>query len=255
MKLRRSLILAGIFLLFAGTFAAAEDSDYLSKKNAVGVRIGYHLYDSNDTIDYWQMDKSDFSSAIGEITYERSLSKRFGIDFSVGFFETDDNFDSCKRISGSGYYIDVYPQSNTKVRNIFFSPTLKVYLSLSDSVLLYAGAGPDYCYSEAEFQWRLDVNDGTTTYDLTINETDNRHSFGAHGLVGIEYYFYKDPKSHGAFDAPVSLFFEYKYATINVGDFDEKVVDNIHANSGVSIGKHDWNVGGHYVYVGLRWHF
>ncbi len=255
MELRRGLILAVVFVLFVGTFAVAEDRDYLTKKNAVGIRVGYHLYNDNDTIDYWQMETSDFSSAVGEITYERSLSKHFGIDFSVGFSETDDDFGSAKRISGNSYYIDVYPQSTTQIRTIYFSPTIKAYFPLSDSVLLYAGAGPDYCYTEAEFQWRLDVNDGTTTYDLTINETDSRHSFGAHGLAGIEYYFYKDPRVHGAFDAPVSLFFEYKYATINVGDFDEKVGDTIRANAGVSIDKNDWNVGGHYVFLGLRWHY
>jgi opacity protein-like surface antigen len=255
MKLRWSLLLTVVLLFLCSAPADAQNDKHLSKRNALGLKIGYHFYLTNDMMDYWLMEEEDYNSAVGELTYEFKLSNYVGIDFSFCFFETDNDYGNSKRISGTGYYIDMYPSSNLKVRSFFLSPSIKAYLPLNESVLLYAGVGPDYNYTQADFYWRCDVNDGATTYQLGIRESDEYHSFGYHGLAGIEYYFYKEPQVHGAYDAPVSLFLEYKYSSLEVKDVDDKVLNTIRTNTGVNVDPHDMTTGGHFVYLGLRWHF
>ena len=54
---------------------------------------------------------------------------------------------------------------------------------------------------------------------------------------------------------PMSLFLEYKYSYVMVDGADEQVVKDINSAVGSSMDSHDLNVGGHLVFLGLRWRF
>jgi hypothetical protein len=57
------------------------------------------------------------------------------------------------------------------------------------------------------------------------------------------------------YDAPVSLILEYKYSWVEINDADKKAIDDVNGAYGSNLSNHDLDVGGHMVFIGMRWHF
>jgi hypothetical protein len=135
---------------------------------------------------------------------------------------------------------------DTRFTNFYISPSLKAYLPIKN-LCLYIGAGPDYYYTVGKIKYNVG--------SLSYNDTKTFNSFGYHGLIGIEYVFYKNPEEDNFYDAPVSFLIEYKYSKVTISDADEDAIDYINSNLGTSLSKHDLEAGGHNIMAGLRWHF
>lgn len=236
MKKTVSLLSALFFILVSCGLSHAQ-SALKDRKNTIALKAGYHIAASGDFTDFWRGDEKDYNAFTGEISYERKFTNYLGIEAAGGFFN-----------SGK-YYQNVLAASDnldTRFTNFYISPSLKVYLPVKD-VCFYIGAGPDYYYTVGKVKY--------TRGGLSVNQSERFNSFGYHGLVGMEYVFYKNPGEHGFFDAPVSFLIEYKYSQVTISDADEEAIDYINFNLGTNYPKHDLEAGGHNIVAGFRWHF
>ncbi|MCX5834071.1 MAG: outer membrane beta-barrel protein [Deltaproteobacteria bacterium] len=227
-----------LFLIVAVNAGAEEERAHLLKDNAFSIKAGYHLYPSSDFMDSWNINQDDFNGFIGEVAYERRLYKYLWLEVAVGYFQSSEESQGTL-LAGDSLDLTII--------SAYLSPTLKLVFPIADALTVYAGAGPDYYYTES----RLKYQTGGFTYDR--DETFN--SFGAHGLAGIEIYIMKKPTDFGFWDAPVGIFFEYKYTWLPVKDFDGELIRNYNAAHGTSYESHDADVGGHAFFGGFRWHF
>jgi hypothetical protein len=236
MKKTVSFLLVLCFVLSLCGLSHAQ-SVYADKKNTVALKAGYHITESSDFTDFWHVDNKDYNAFVGEISYERKFTSYLGIEAAGGFF------------SSSKFYANVLLASDnldTRFTNFYISPSLKAYLPIKN-LCLYIGAGPDYYYTVGKIKYNVG--------SLSYNDTKTFNSFGYHGLIGIEYVFYKNPEEDNFYDAPVSFLIEYKYSKVTISDADEDAIDYINSNLGTSLSKHDLEAGGHNIMAGLRWHF
>lgn len=222
----------GLLFAVGSTLYAAEGDHHLSKKNALSVKIGAQVYNESDFTDRWEIDEQDLADFIWELAYERK-TRFLGIEFSFG-----------RNVTGadSNNILVANDSLKVKIENLYFSPTAKFYLPLNNSFVFYGGIGPDFYYTALDYEYTA----GTTT-----KKDDHFFILGAHGLAGVEYYFLKHPAKHGIdeaplHDAPVSLLLEYRYSWVEIEDADETLIANLDS---------DLDVGGHMIFVGLRWHY
>jgi hypothetical protein len=237
----RNLLLftLGFFFTFISSLYAAEiEGIHLLKNNALSFKIGPHIYGDNDYMDFWKVDKVDFIGATGELAYERKISQKLSIELSLGFFRSTDDH---KDVLFSG------DSSDLTIKNLYLSPSAKWSIPIHNSFVFYLGIGPDY-YRTRKFHF---YKFGSIHYE--ISETFN--TFGLHGLIGVEYYFFKQPVQYGFYDLPVSLIFEYKYSWANIDDADKVLIDNINNFFGTTHSYNDMDVGGHIIFLGIRYHF
>jgi opacity protein-like surface antigen len=234
MLLKKVLFLhLSVLLIAASTLYAAEGSRHLSKKNAFSIKIGAHLYEDSDFTDRWEIDEQDLAGFAWELAYERK-TKYIGIEFSLGH-----NFSS----ADSNNILAANDSLTVDIENFYLSPTAKFYAPLSESFVFYGGIGPDCYYTATDYQYK----DGST-----IDKDDHFFTFGLHGLAGVEYYFIKRPAKKREFDGPtlynvpVSVLFEYRYSWLEIEDADQVLIANLDS---------DLDIGGHLVFVGLRWHY
>jgi opacity protein-like surface antigen len=139
----------------------------------------------------------------------------------------------------------------TTLENGYLSLSLKPHIPLGSHFQAYLGAGGDFYYTHSKMEGDYQRG-GTYIY---INRSEENFSFGFHGLAGLEVLLLKDPTRFGVADMPMSLFLEYKYSYVPVKGVDEGVVKDINSAVGSSLDSHDLNVGGHLVFLGLRWRF
>lgn len=235
MFLRKVLFLAFVFLFAVnGTLYAAGGDSHLRKKNTLSIKIGHHYYRESKFTDYWKIDGQDLGAFAWEFAYEKKMSNRIGIEFSLGHSSSDTTSENV-RDSNDFFEVDI--------QSLYLTPTLKGYVPLNNSFVFYGGIGPDFYYTEIDYKY-------TTTYD----KGDDFFAVGAHGLAGVEYYFLKQPARRKnpsgeppLFDAPVSFLLEYRYSWVVIQDADGALLLSGLAN--------DFQVGGHRVFVGLRWHY
>jgi len=236
-------VLLGLMLVISTTALGGEKDSHLYKNNALGFKAGAHFWESSDFFDFWGIDESDLTGFAGELTYERKLSRHTGIELSFGYTWSEKAYSNVLVLG------DI---SEIELSSFYISPSLKFYIPAGNTVVFYLGVGPDVYFSDWDYNYTL-PNIGIVVAD------DHDINFGAHGLVGIEFYVYKHPAKHGWYDAPISLFFEYKYTWVEWGDADRILFDpynNVAATLGLPIyPTHDLDVGGHSVFAGLRWHF
>lgn len=229
-----------LLLAFSAPGFAGERDSHLYKNNALGFKAGAHFWEGSDFLDYWDIDESDLTGFAGELAYERKLSKNTGIEFSFGYTWSDKSYDI--QIFG------IPALSEVEMSTFYIAPSIKFYAPAGNTVVFYLGVGPDFYFSDGD--WTLkNTTLGSLRYD------DHDINYGAHGLVGIEFYIYKHPKRHGWYDAPISVFFEYKYTWVEWDDADKEVLDWANTNSGLAETYHDLDLGGHSAFAGLRWHF
>lgn len=229
----------GFFFTFISSLYAAEMGYiHLLKDNALSFKIGAHIYGDNDYMDFWKVDKSDFTSAAGELAYERKISQKIAIELSIGFFSsTEINKDVL--IPGDS--------SDLTIKNLYLSPTVKYFHPINNSFVFYLGIGPDYYRTEKYHFYKF------SSINYEISEEFN--TFGLHGLIGLEYYFFKKPAEYGFYDLPVSLIFEYKYSWAKIDDADKALLEKINNFFGTTYLYNDLNIGGHLILLGIRYHF
>ena len=240
MFLRKLLLftLGFLFIFISSVYSAEMEGIHFLKNNALSFKIGPHIYGDNDYMDSWKVDENDFMSATGELAYERKVSQKIAIELSFGFFRSADIH---KDVLFSG------DSSDLTIKNLYLSPTAKYSIPMSNSFVFYLGIGPDY-YRTRKFHF---YKFGSINYEIT--ETFN--TFGLHGLIGIEYYFFKKPVRYRFYDLPVSLIFEYKYSWANIDDADKVLIDKINNFFGTTHSYNDLNIGGHLIFFGVRYHF
>ncbi len=233
----RTLVM--VFLVALAVNAdAAEERAHFMKDNALSLKAGYRIHPGSDFIDFWKIDRADFNSFVGEVAYERRLYKHLWLEIAAGYCQSGEEYTGTRL---AGDFMDL------TIINAYLSPTLKIVVPLSDFLTLYGGAGPDYYYTESRLRY--------TSAGLTYDRDERFNSFGAHGLLGIEVYIMRRPGDFGFWDAPVGIFFEYKYTWIPVKDFDKGLINAFNAVYGTSYESHEVDVGGNAFLGGLRWHF
>lgn len=240
MSLRKVLLftLVFFFTIISSLYALEIEGIHLLKNNALSFKVGPHIYVDNDYMDFWKVDNVDFIGATGELAYERMMSQRMSIELSLGFFR-----------STEGHKDVLFPGDSTDltIKNLYLSPSVKYAIPINNSFVLYVGIGPDY-YSTRKFHF---YRFGFINYEIS----ESFNTFGLHGLIGIEYYFYKQPVKHGFYDFPVSLIFEYKYSWIEIDDADKVLLDKVNTLFGTTYLYNDLDVGGHQIFFGVRYHF
>jgi len=229
---RNVLFLTLVVFSLGGTLYAEEESLHLRTNNTFSFALGYHWYRESNAVIYWHMNEKDYDSFVPALAYERKISKRIGIEVSVGHFRAKETYPY-----GSGY---VWPS----IKNLYVSPSVKFYLPGGDTFVFYVGAGPDYYYTAWDLEYR--------TTGLYYKSAENFSTFGAHGLAGVDWYVYKHPEKHGYYRAPVSLFGECRYTLLDVADVDIKAVNAGFGTPGIG---HHLEVGGPMLSIGLRWHW
>ena len=232
MFLRKVLLLTLGVVLLSGTVYAEEARLHLQKKNACSLKLGWHWYEQSNVFDFWHFNQNNFDATVWVFAYERKIRERLGIEVSLGFFK-----------SGEANTVG----SDLSITNIFVSPTAKYYFPAGDSFVFYAGGGLDYYNTKYDHKYS-----NAFTYQYG---SDRFHTFGFHGLGGVDWYFFKAPEKNGFYGAPVSLFLEYQYAVLEIDDVDDRVLRERNAALGESNPTHDLDLGGSTVFFGIRWHY
>ena len=240
MLLRKVVLFTlGLFFTVIGSIYAAEMGGlHYLKNNALSFKIGPNIYGDSDYIDFWKVDEDDLIAATGELAYERKISQNISFELSLGFFRSTD---VQKNVLLSG------DTSDLTIKNLYLSPSAKWCIPIGNSFAFYAGIGPDYYRSSKYHFYKF----GSIQYKAS--ETFN--TFGLHGLIGIEYYFFQKPTRYGFYDVPVGLILEYKYSWVNIEDADKILLDRINTFFGTTYSYNDLDVGGHLILLGVRYHF
>lgn len=241
-------ILMGLLavVVSAGGLWAEEKPSAFFRNNAIAIKGGYHFYVDSDFTDFWQVKKKDYNGFAFELAYERELIKYLGLETALGYHKAHTKYSHTNLV-----YSGDRSAMETTLENVYLSLSLKPHIPLGSSFQVYLGAGGDFYYAHSKMEGDYQRG-GTYIY---INRTEENFAFGFHGLAGIEVLLLKDPAKFGVADMPMSLFLEYKYSHVMVDDTDERVVKDINSAVGSSLDSHDLNVGGHLVFLGLRWRF
>jgi hypothetical protein len=230
---------AVVFLLicvFVPAGMAAES--LLPRKNAVAFKLGAQIYSQSAFTDFWGNNSGSLTGPVFEFDYDRRIFNFLFVDVTLGYSVADQD--------STGIPLDT-ASSTVSLSTLYLSPTLKALAPLNNSVFFYGGIGPDIAYADSEIEITLG---GTKT---RISDSDV--ALGGHALVGLEWLFYKKPARDGYLDAPLGLIFEYKFAFIPINDFDQDAIDTINAGLGTNFASNDFDAGGHYLFIGLKWHF
>lgn len=203
--------------------------------NSVSLQAGHIIAAKSDFSDFWPTENDSDTISLA---YERMIGPRTGVEVMLGrVFSTE---------SGK-------TDLEEKFYSKFSAPTLavsgKYYSSpiAGDALAFYAGAGVDYAVAQSKMTYKL----GTVTSRMD----DKNHVFGLHALLGGEYVLLKDPVSKQYYDAPVGIFFEYRYVWMSINNADKEIIADLNDRGLYDEPYHDLDMGGHAWQIGLRWHF
>jgi len=241
-------ILVGLLAVVvgAGGLCAEEKPSAFFRNNAIALKLGYHFYVDSDFTDFWRVEKADYNGLAFELAYERELIKYLGLEVALGYHKAHRTASHTNLV-----YSGDRSAMETTLENVYLSLSLKPHIPLGSYFQLYLGAGGDFYYTHSKMEG--DYQQGGAY--IYINRSEENFTFGFHGLGGLEVLLLKDPTRFGVADIPMSLFLEYKYSHVLVKGVDERVVKDINSAVGSSVDSHDLNVGGHLVFLGLRWRF
>ena len=227
-----------LLLVCAVVPAGMAAEGFLPRKNAVAFKLGAQIYNQSDYTDFWSNNNGSLTGPVFEFDYDRRIFKFLFVDVSLGYAIADQD--------ATGIPIDT-ASSSVNLNTLYLSPTLKALAPLNNSLFFYGGIGPDIAYASSEIE--ISIGGAKTRI------SDSAVGLGGHALVGLEWLFYKKPARDGYLDAPLGLIFEYKFAFIPINDFDQDAIDAINAGLGTNFSSNDFDAGGHYLFVGLKWHF
>jgi len=222
-----------VSLLAISPAYAQEERQYLMKDNNIAIKAGWHFYPESDFTNFWGTDESLFF----ELSCGRRIRKNIGIEFSLGYLQSNHDNTNVAFINDS---------SKLRIENLYLTPSAKFFFPVSDRFNFYLGGGPDLYYTWSNHEYRVS--------NFTVNKQDSFFSVGLHGLTGIDWYIYTEPTKR-EYNAPVSLFLEYKYSWVEINNADKLMTEFISNNFGSSIPEHDLDAGGHMIAAGLRWHY
>lgn len=229
-----------ILVIFASIFNSLcfAVEYHWDRKNATAIKLGAQFYRSSDLTDFWGISSNSLVAPVLELEYERRITNFLFIDATLGYSNANADANPIQ-LANTTVGFDI--------TSIYLSPTFKVQIPLDHSVAVYGGIGPDIYFTDSDI-------------DITINGagtkvTESVWSLGGHLLIGLEWLFYKKPARDNRLDAPLGLIFEYKFATVPINDFDQKAIETVNNALGTNYSPHDFDAGGHFLTVGLRWHF
>jgi opacity protein-like surface antigen len=235
--MQRALLLLGIIVMLAGNALAGDMDDPYGRENAISVKVGRSYTEKSDFSKFWELDDAVVNNV--SVAYERKLWRYVGVELAGGYASLKE--------SSNNIFLPA-DSLRTKLRNYTVALSGKLYLPPLSRLSLYVGGGPSYYHTDADFSYS----------SFRFTRSDSFNTYGLHALAGAEVILSKGIGGlgkHGVYDAPVGLFVEYGYAWVNIEEADEKPIWRINRVFGTSFTNHDFNVGGHSVSVGLRWHF
>jgi opacity protein-like surface antigen len=245
-RVREILLALLMVILSAGAIHAQEKNLFLVKKNSLSVKAGYHIYPGSEYTDYWRVNQRDYGGPAAEIAYERELITFLGLEIALGFYRANQAYNYSNLVlAGDSASLEA------TLSNTYLSLSLKPHIPIGNDFQVYFGAGADLYYTLADFKGSYLRGSST----VSLDETDSNLSVGFHGMGGVEYLFWRPTSRSAEYDIPVSFFLEYKYSYVPIEDFDKKVVDRINSLTGSSVNPHQFDAGGHLVFLGLRWRF
>ncbi|MFH1135324.1 MAG: hypothetical protein V1816_04485 [Pseudomonadota bacterium] len=211
----------------------AENSDHLFREHAWSLKAGYHFFSGSGYTDAWKIDPRRLNSLAFEASYERVVWTYLGLELGAGYWGVK------KKSTNAIHYTDA---AKLDLNNVYLAPTVKGILPLTNHWAVYAGGGADLYYSWAE---------QTYVYGLTgrVKNKTQRLIPGWHVLAGTEIYIMPNPGGQDVYDWPVGLFVEYKYSQAVWPNMDEDIIGRTGRSS-----SHDLNLGGHWIFCGLRFH-
>lgn len=238
------LILIMTVVIIGGTAFADENTRHFDRRGSLALKIGANMNSDSDFTDSW-----DFSPGVKfyplEFAYEHRFGKLLSIELPIGVKKMED---SANYASGSSSEIDV--------TDFYFAPTLKFNFRTGNASLLYLGIGGDVISNRGTLTYHRAASrtNSAARYSLDVSET----TWGAHGIVGFEYFIVQDPLEKGLYDLPVSIGLEYKYTWAEIDEYDADLIkllekDPVIGNDPFNTTKFD--TGGHTLTFLLRWHF
>jgi len=234
---KRFIIMVTVFIsLMTGTAFAEDISfDAFAKDYAVSLSAGRTYFLDSDFKDFWELESSYDGFALA---VERKFGKNFGLELSGGTSHYHSRKDGIIT-SGDRLTADIM------MYHASVSP--KIYLRTGQRSVLYFGGGADYYNAEIDLQYRRSI--------FTEGYNEKFEAIGLHAFVGSEFIFFRKKGVTGDIDAPVSLFLEYRYLTVNIDEADKDFIDDVNTIAGTSEDSHNLNVGGHTGIIGIRWRF
>nr|NIP25422.1 porin family protein [Phycisphaerae bacterium]NIW40677.1 outer membrane beta-barrel protein [candidate division Zixibacteria bacterium]NIP53169.1 porin family protein [Phycisphaerae bacterium]NIU09729.1 porin family protein [Phycisphaerae bacterium]NIW99510.1 outer membrane beta-barrel protein [Phycisphaerae bacterium] len=229
-------LLAAAFIMTAGNASAQEvNKDPFVKSYSFSLRVGQTKLTSSDFTSNWDFQKAYFQY---ELALERKFGKVGSIELVMGKAVYKGDKDSIVVLGDSlDYTADM----------LYISISPKQYIQFNDEFALYVGGGPDYYQTKSAFNYDSPLGN--------VTEGQNFNTFGVHVLAGAEVIIYKNPWGSGEFDAPVSLFLEYRYTWAEIKEADKDFVDELNATIGAGEEYHDFFIGGHATLAGIKWRF
>ena len=211
----------------------AKDDSHLHREHAWALKAGYRFASPNSYSRAWKMDWTDLQTWNIEASYERVFWKYLGLELGAGYWGLE------KKSTDTFFQTDI---SKLDLKNVYLSPTIKGILPLTNHWVVYAGGGADLYYSWAE---------QTYIYGLTgkTRVKSQRLIPGWHVTGGTEFFIMPDPGGRGTYNWPVGLFIEYKYSEAVWPNLDKDIIGKAGRTS-----NHDFQLGGHQVFCGLRFH-
>lgn len=226
-----------LVLVLAPTGVLAAEGKHWEKMNAIALKPGYHFYPTNDFFDFWDIDRDDLHGLMFEAAYERKLNPYFGLELGLGYFSSSEKYHNVLYAGDT---------SDIEIENWYLSPSLKGYIPIHEYFHLYAGGGPDVYYTKGDYTYKDE--------DFKFSTDEDEFSLGAHVMAGAEVMLMPDP-GPDVYNAPLGLFFEFRYSWVDVKDVDEDVIDDINDFAGTNLNSNDLDAGGSQLMLGLRWHF
>ena len=232
--MKKIIVFVFVAVMLTGNALYGEErGEHLLKKHGFSAKAGLHPYTDSDYTDFWGTDES----TVIDGAYSRKIHKDINLELSFGYFQSTHN-DSALLLNDS---------SKVEIINVYLSPSAIFRFPVHDRVVLYAEAGPDIYYTRSEHDYQA--------VTFAIDKKDKYITYGLHGQTGLDWYIYTQP-ANTEYQAAVSVFLEYKYAYAReIGNADELVINAINERFGTSYAPHDLNIGGHYGFAGIRWHF
>ena len=236
---RIGLLFLTLLLAWCVPIYGSEEEKHLDKKQAFSFKPGSRFFQSSEFTDAWKIGTSDLTCFNIELAYEVKLKKSIGLEFSFGH-------SASSAISHNVLFDNDFSELDLSIA--YFSPSAKYYYPLNNTFILYGGVGPDIYYTYGEHYYRTE---GYTPINLKFSQL----MYGLHGLIGLEYYIYKNPGKGNFFDWPVSLELQYKYSLVIKESIEEELINSINSNMELSLTQNDIDIGGHIITLGLKWHF
>jgi opacity protein-like surface antigen len=235
---RALMIVALVFALLGGPVAAQEAQvqdeaakDFLDKKSAWAVKLGWHLAETSAYADYWNLSAGDMSGPALEVGYEYRFYRWLALEVPLGFRY------ATRTVPFGDPALSTRTERFTQF-TLWLSPSAKFYAPVGDKFGVYAGLGPDILYTS---------NDFSTNDKLGSSEA----GFGFHGMAGGEYIVQQIRKT-GSY---ISIGLEYKYTKVTIKEADETEIRRLNLTKGTGLAPHDWDIGGHTFMAGVRYHY